>query len=311
MEPTVSVCITTYNHGKFIAKAIESILAQKIDFPIEILIGEDASTDDTRSIVENFVRQYPEIIRPFYHGREGKLVINGRITGRKNLVNNLLNAKGKYVILLDGDDFWLDNGKLTHQVMFLDRNPDYVACFHNAIHVDEEDRFCDRLAVHLEQVDFTLEDILRTNPIPTMTCLFRNPYYKELPEWFYKTDMGDWPVHILNAQRGKLHYFPMVMAAYRIHDNGAWKTFREDTTKSLYSQIRVWKILLAEAGLGKDALIVALIIKNYERIIRTGRRLGKYDEVIRYLRERREYSGNIGWYDIKYEFIARLKSKFR
>lgn len=304
--PTVSICITAYNHERYIRQAIDSVLDQVVDFPIEILIGEDASTDSTRKIIEEYAGLHPDVIRPFFHRAEDKLIINGRKTGRKNFANNLLQARGDYVILLDGDDFWLDKNKLAQQVCFLQDNPDYVGCFHNAVHVDENGVLLDRLAVSLTQQDFTLEDILHANPIPTMSCLFRNPHYKELPEWFYKTDMGDWPVHILNAQHGLLHYVPAAMAAYRIHDAGIWKSFRDNATVGLYSQIRVWKILLSDANLGKDALIASLIDKNYKRVIRIARKLRNWDQVGLYLAERKAFFQRWDGYQIKHYLLMKL-----
>lgn len=289
--PVVSVCITTYNHERFLAQALDSVLAQQCDFPIEILVGEDASTDGTRAIVEDYARRHPDIIRPFYHQQEGKLVINGRVTGRRNLANNLLQARGDFIILLDGDDFWLDPNKLAQQVQFLRQHPEYAGCFHNAIHVDEDGRWLDRMAVSLQQQDFSLDDILRTNPIPTMSCLFRNPRFSELPGWFYKTDMGDWPVHIMSARRGKLRYEPLAQAAYRIHNAGVWKPFRDNVDRALYSQIRVWHILLAEAGLGRDRLMRKLIDKNLQRLVRVASKRGEWDNVQMYLAEREALIG--------------------
>lgn len=290
-EPTVSVCITTYNHERYIAQAIDSVLAQQVTFPIEILIGEDASIDNTRTIVEKYARLHPKIIRAFYHHSENKLIINGRITGRRNLANNLLQARGKYLILLDGDDYWLDEQKLAQQVQFLDNNLAYAGCFHNAIHVDKNGRLLDRMAVQLQQQDFTLDDILCANPVPTMSCLFRNPYFNELPSWFYKTDMGDWPIHIITAQNGKLHYEPLTQAAYRIHDDGIWKPFRDNLATGLYSQIKVWRILLAEAGLYRDRLLCELIDKNLQRLVRLASRRGEWNNVNIYLAERKKLLG--------------------
>jgi glycosyltransferase involved in cell wall biosynthesis len=85
----VSVCLTTYNHAPFIGEAIEGVLAQQTDFPIEIIIGEDDSTDGTRDIVRQYAQRHPELIKPFFNDRANVIFIDGRPTGRWNFMNNV------------------------------------------------------------------------------------------------------------------------------------------------------------------------------------------------------------------------------
>jgi glycosyltransferase involved in cell wall biosynthesis len=127
MSIRVSVCITTYNHEEFIAQAIESVLMQQTPFEYEILIGEDQSSDNTRDIVLSYKEKYPNKIVIFLHDYPQDYV---RINGRKNFVNNLQNARGEYIALLDGDDYWTDPLKLAKQAAFLDNHPDYSTVFH-------------------------------------------------------------------------------------------------------------------------------------------------------------------------------------
>ena len=95
--PVISVCIATYNHQEFIAKALDSVLMQRGEFTLDIIVGEDGSNDDTADIVRGYAERYPDSIRAFFHDPRDKLFINGRQTGRKNFLHNLMQAKGEYI----------------------------------------------------------------------------------------------------------------------------------------------------------------------------------------------------------------------
>ncbi|MES2568562.1 MAG: glycosyltransferase family A protein, partial [Verrucomicrobiota bacterium] len=135
--PKVSVSITAYNHAPFIRPALDGVLSQKTDFPVEILVGEDDSTDGTREIVREYASRFPDRIRAFYHDASSKLRIGGRLTGRNNLAHNLNAARGEYIALLDGDDCWTDETKLARQVAQLEADPTLMTSFHHAVVIDE------------------------------------------------------------------------------------------------------------------------------------------------------------------------------
>ena len=126
----VSVIVVTYNHEKYIAKAINSILAQETDFKYEILIGDDASTDSTADIVMQYASQNPDIIKAVCREKN--------VGATKNAYSLLKSAKGKYLATLEGDDMWTDVNKLKLQVDFLEDNPQFIACAHKFYFADEE-----------------------------------------------------------------------------------------------------------------------------------------------------------------------------
>src|ERR1700722_19282110 len=120
----LSVCIFTFNHEHFIGQAIEGALGQKTNFDFEIVVGEDCSTDSTRTIVMHYQECYPGKIRALLNpGNLGMMANNSR---------TIMECKGEYIALLDGDDYWTYENKLQAQVDFLENNSDYVLCFHNA-----------------------------------------------------------------------------------------------------------------------------------------------------------------------------------
>lgn len=229
----LSVCMITYNHEQFIAQAIESVLMQKTNFEFEIIICEDCSTDKTREICVSLKDKYPDKIT---------LVLNKVNIGMlPNFIQALTARSGKYIALLEGDDFWTDPNKLQKQFDFLEANPEYSICFHNAFKLYEESN-TKKIFINKTKIKdtYSIDDILKQNFIPTLSCVYRNHLIKDFPKWFYDAMPGDWFLHILNAQFGKLKYINEIMGTYRIHAGGNYsgppqiRNF-EKTIKSLES----------------------------------------------------------------------------
>ena len=245
-NPIVSVCVQTYQHASYIRDALDSVLMQQTDFDFEILLGEDESTDGTREICIEYDKRYPEKIRLFLNSRKNVVYINGHPTGRWNFLNNLKNARGKYIALLPGDDYWTDPFKLQKQVDFLDSHPECAICFHNVMSVFEDGKH--EPLNHCpdnQKMIFSLEHLLRGNFIYTCSVMFRRGLFGEFPQWYYKCKMGDWPLHILNAQHGDIGYIDQIMAVYRIHSTGAWspKNLIEKKIDSVCAANRIRRVL--------------------------------------------------------------------
>ena len=211
----MSVLMITYNQEAFIAQAIRSALMQITDFDYEIVIGDDCSTDGTRDIVADLARKHPSKIRPLF--QDVHLGVN------RNLVSTLKACTGQYVAILEGDDYWTTQNKLQLQVDFLDSHPDYAISFHNVQVVYQSGCSPSHLYhVGVQPEKRTIEELIVANFINTCSVMFRRDQSNELPSRFCSLRMGDWPLHVLNAQYGKIGYFNEVMAAYRVHDNGVW-----------------------------------------------------------------------------------------
>ncbi len=217
--PVVSVCVQTYNHGKYIRQAIESVLAQQTDFPIELVIGEDCSTDGTRDIVLDYHARYPEKIRGLLSTENlGKYTGNGRL----NLIRNLQACRGDYIAFLDGDDYWIDSSKLQKQVAVLQEDTDCTLCFHSAV---EQRNGVERLyRPPVIQDTYGAEDLFAENFIRSCTVMYRNILKGAFPEWFYSIPFGDWPLHLLHAVEGHIRYIDDPMACYRVHAGGFWSS---------------------------------------------------------------------------------------
>lgn len=214
-EVKVSVCMITYNHEAYIAQAIEGVLMQETDFAVELVIGEDCSTDNTRAIVRDYGARHPERIRLLLPERNQGAHANFRATYEA--------CRGQYIALCEGDDYWTDPHKLQKQVEFLEAHPECALCFHDVMIVDETQDIEPRCYPNLDPgKQYRLEDLLRQDFIPTCSTMYRQGTSHELPPWFYSLPMGDWPLHILNAEHGTLGYLPATMGVYRIHPGGIW-----------------------------------------------------------------------------------------
>lgn len=131
IQPVVSVCIITYNHAAYIAECLDSVLMQETDFPYEIIVGEDDSTDGTREICKAYAEKHPDKIRLFLRYRKDVIYINGKKTGRFNYIENLKVARGRYIATSDGDDYWLVKDKLQWQCDFMEEHLECrLVCHH-------------------------------------------------------------------------------------------------------------------------------------------------------------------------------------
>ena len=220
----LTVLVITYNHARFIETAIDSVLSQETEFDYEIIVSEDCSTDGTREIVQRIAESRPDRIRLFLSEHN----LNDNTVLRRGLEA----ARGRYVALLDGDDFWTSSRKLQKQVDLLEAHPEFSACFHNVNVIYEGDAAASHLFHQDEQRDAvtsprpkpisTLTDIVRRNFIPTCSVVFRAAIGRQLPPWFDDLAAGDWPLHVLSAQHGDIVYLDEVMGTYRVHPGGSW-----------------------------------------------------------------------------------------
>lgn len=216
-NPVLSICCITYNHENFIRQALDGFLMQQTNFPIEIIIHDDASTDNTANIIRQYQGKHPHLIKTILQ-RE-----NQYSQGKKVSLITFKEAQGKYIALCEGDDYWTDPLKLQKQVDFLEANPEYSGAFHD-IQLLEFDgswgnpRKC--IQDFKERVDITLEDtISMTSPFHTSSFIFRSNSLK-LPKEFSRYTSGDMAIFMIVASQGKLRRIPSNMSVYRKHKGG-------------------------------------------------------------------------------------------
>jgi glycosyltransferase involved in cell wall biosynthesis/ribosomal protein S15P/S13E len=246
----VSVMIITYNHECYVAQAIESALMQKTNFPFEVVIGEDCSTDATREIVKRYARDHPSKIRPLLRERNIGFCANYRRT--------LSECRGQYVAMLNDDDYWTSPEKLQKQVDFLDQHPECALCYHNAMRIYEDGSHVPLPYNLADQKEISsLEDLWQYNFIATCTAMFRKNAVGELPDWYSDIMFGDWPLFILCAQHGKIGYIDECLGVYRIHSGGVWS--RLDSFQKLEARIAFYETMNAKLDFRFNHIVEPLV----------------------------------------------------
>ncbi len=212
-SPELTVCIITYNHEKYIRQCLEGVMIQKTDFPFDVVIGEDCSTDGTRSVIREFETRYPRIIKPLYH----KSNVG---SARNNYEYCFPLIKSKYIAICDGDDYWTDPYKLQKQYDFLEQHPECALCFHRSNSVDQDDNII-KLDKPVDDVIFySWKDIFHTS-IPTLTVVFRNKI-KSVPPQMLEAKSGDTFLFGMLSSFGGAADLGFQGAHYRIHQGGSF-----------------------------------------------------------------------------------------
>lgn len=221
--PRVSVCIVTYNHERYIHDCLMSVVAQSHDVPLEILVGDDQSTDQTNEVVHSLVARFPDLIRYFRH--ENRL---GPCGNYQFLVSR---TRGEYVAHLDGDDYWLP-GKLVAQVGVLDGSPECVAAYTNAICVNDIGNF---LGLFNNPVAERFESkylLQRGNFLNHSSLLYRARFTDSISQW--APDFIDYKIHLFLARHGQLAYLRSPYVGYRVNSSGSMVTHQNDRVRELY-----------------------------------------------------------------------------
>lgn len=204
----LSICTITYNHQKYIANAIDSFLNQKTSFPLEIIIVDDNSQDNTFNICQKYADGYPDQIKLYNN--------DPNIGPVPNLARALHLCNGKYIAWCEGDDYWTDPYKIQKQVDFLEANPNFTLSFHNAVIKWEDKSQLDTLFCPPDQkLVCTIEDVIKSWFIPSASMVFRRDAIMPLPEWFPEIYNGDWALQMIVASKGKINYMNEPMSVYR------------------------------------------------------------------------------------------------
>lgn len=207
----VSVCVTTYNHARWVAQALDSILAQRTSFEVEVIVGDDCSTDSTVQICRGYAERYPDRVR--------LLTAEHNMGMRANYRRTIEAARGEYIAICDGDDFWTDEEKLQRQVEALECDTEVGLCYSRSkrFHQGQDDEWVyPRGAMHCD-----FEHLLFDNTVDNVTAVARRDlvmqYYREVrpeehPEWL--TD--DQPMWLWVAAKSRVVALERVTAAHRL-----------------------------------------------------------------------------------------------
>ncbi len=220
-QPFVSVMVITYNHGRFIRKALDSILMQECDFRIEINVIDDASTDDTQAIAREYSQRFPGVVNCYFNP------INvGHIATQLNTIRGLQTLRGRYFTLLEGDDYWTDAHKLAIQVAFLEEHADFVACAHHTLKVFDDGS---RPPEHFLPFKAFGRNIAKINDLIAMAGVFhlssivyRNVFGQSPPACLSDESSCEVTINMLYGTFGKFYCLEDYMSVYRVHDGGVF-----------------------------------------------------------------------------------------
>lgn len=318
----LSVRLMTFNHSEFIIEAMESIDAQQTNFDYEVWVGDDFSTDGTWELVNNFRSKNPKAhwhIIPREKGgdyHQARLK-NGRV---ENFYDILTKCKGKYIALLDGDDYWTDTNKLQKQVDFLESHEKAVGCFHNSKVVDAQGNTT--WPQYYEGKDGTWFDqydslsVLRS-AYSTGSLVFRNEAIQKELSTFHKIGT-DFILEALITNHGKLYFMDKNMSAYRFHEGGVWQGNTEE--KNNLEIVRRYRFLFETPIFRKryNSFLWKTVMQRYDEMLRRSKdpQFSKMlnSELIDFLnfREFRTYTylSKRGFTSLRYRWKI-LKKKFK
>ncbi len=248
--PLLSICCITYNHKEYISQAIESFLMQETNFEYEILLYDDASNDGSQEIIAKFQEEYPKIIKPILQTE------NRYSKGERgmNFRYNYPRAKGKYIAICDGDDFWTDPQKLQIQVDFLESHSDYVLCFHDTDEIDEDDVVHHIPFLNQYKLDRSAIELKRGVYVFASTICYRN-ILEDVPEEVFKVVNEDTFTVSLLGNFGKAKYIDNIKAGfYRIQKNGVWSTLRNE--QRAFHKITTYESLMSYYSRKNDSEMI-------------------------------------------------------
>ena len=235
--PRVTICCTTFNHVDYVADCIEGFLIQKTDYPFEILIHDDASTDGTSEIINTYQRSYPNILHVII--QEENQYSKGVKVARETIWSE---AKGEYIALCEGDDYWADEKKLQKQLNAMIEHEHLDFSFHNYWELNPMGEFSPSRHLDSELKIFDVSEIIRGGGmrfrgygtlITTASIMVKSKTLKELPEWFNHTPVSDYFIQVIGSVHGAL-YLPDKMSVYRTLTPGSWSiVFKAKSMKSL------------------------------------------------------------------------------
>lgn len=244
----VSVAVITYNMEQYLRQLLDSILKQKVSFPYEIVIDDDHSPDGTRELILEYAKEYPEVIKPSLR--------ETNVGGSRNMYGVMQQCRGKYIAILEGDDFWEDENKLQYQIDFLELHPEYIGmCCNSWCEHGEEATFTDVMRRRDQPKVFTYEDFMARHfhdrlPSSTDTWVFRN-IFKEYPDedfsLFYKAHNMIWDQSLILLLYGKGCFYadPKLVSHHRSISKANGTNYQSIIRQknTLYSDSRMYQTM--------------------------------------------------------------------
>lgn len=294
-EIMVSIECTSYNHEEFIAEALDSMLMQRTNFAYEILVHDDASTDRTAEIIRSYEQKYPEIVKPIYQTE------NQYSKGVLVELFNLERAKGKYLAICEGDDYWTDPDKLQKQVDYMEAHPECSMCVHAAERVSAvTGKTVSAMRPSHRNKAYTVEEVIEGGGdlFATNSIVYSFEKIPKMPEYYLNATIGDYPLVICGALSGSIYYMDRNMAAYRVEVKGSWTAVQVSDVAKKQKHLQEVAAMLDE--------INAYTHYKYDYVISRTKRRDRFYILLKQLRIKETLKRGYRQFYMKPEFFRRV-----
>lgn len=271
-KPLVSICLLTYNHAPYIRRTLDGFLMQKTDYPLEIVIHDDCSTDGAQDIIREYVAQNPSLYNAILQKENQWSKIRDGVT--ELLIGA---AKGKYILFCEGDDYWTDPLKLQKQVDYMEAHPNCSMCIHavNVVNLsgDGKGDVVKTGEKHAHRGDYTFSpaEIIGSQAGTACTCSYcmRREHLLSWPAFYKAADVGDYPLSVLLSLKGDVYYMDELMADYLEMHEGSWSDmmYRDDKKLLAHARCMEQMMLLLEEYSGHrytEAVEKQLLYAQYQ-----------------------------------------------
>jgi glycosyltransferase involved in cell wall biosynthesis len=310
----VSISCATYNHEKYISKAVDGFLKQETDFPFEIIIGEDKSTDETLKILKKYQEKYPNIVKLIQWPEN--------VGAKKNWATILQTCTGKYIANCEGDDYWTDPNKLQLQVDAMEQLPSCNISFHPAQQFNEDTNMFQDISVHSDSNKlFSCSEIILGdgNFCPSSSLVFKKQLLDNFPDWFHTAPVGDYFLQILGSLEGGALYIHKNMSVYRHMHQNSWSSTQnsfEHKSKTTVAIIKALDQLNESLNRHYQNEITAVQTRYYLEILRNQSfNRTQREEFFKIHRKALPIKEQILWYIYRnsyaYKTLAFIKRKFK
>jgi len=271
----ISVCLITYNQENTVEQALLSILNQNGNLSIEILIGDDASNDKTFEILSKFKSKYPKNLKIF------RRLYN--VGATKNLGMLLDKANGKYIAILEGDDYWLTNSKLNEQIQYMENNNDVGLCFHTTnVYFGDKKVSCIPNE-NFKKEDYNFNKLLRFGPfIHLSSVFFRKSIIAKMPTLFYlNKNICDYSLLLILSESSKISYLPNIYSVYRLKSSASSWSSADEIVKAKLSY--------------EYLLLIDSYYSNKYSVYLSEQIIGYMTKIILYHWRAKDYSSTLTW----------------
>lgn len=217
-DDILTIYCLTYNHEKYIRKTLQGFVEQETKYKYKVIVHDDASTDRTRIIIEEFVKNYPDLFIPIYQ-REN--LYSKGVNIFKEIIEPMI--KTKYTAICEGDDYWCDKNKIELQINYLEKNVECSFCVHNTAFINENGKLIGKTFNAIRRnINLSTQDIITNIYFHTSSYMYRTELRKQMPKIFLAPEVEDYPLTLYLSLHGYIHYIDRVMSCYRVGSINSW-----------------------------------------------------------------------------------------